>query len=136
MNTEVQAVYKRFRPIALLLAILSGAAILFGFFSSDHALKEQAFQSYLYGYVFWAGLTLGCFGFTLFHHTIRGAWGLAILRLLESGGGPVMLAIFGVLSIPLLISAADPNGLYHAWSGTGFLSAKEVARKGWYLNQG
>jgi hypothetical protein len=135
MNTEVQATFKRFGPIALLLAIAAGVATLIGLFSSDHAVKEMAFQSYLYGYVFWAGLSLGCFGFTLFHHSIRGAWGLAILRLLEAGGGPLMLAIFGVLSIPLLITVMDPGGLYHHWTGTEAAADVVLQRKAWYLNQ-
>jgi len=66
MNTEVQAMFKRFGPVAMLLALVPGGLLAFGY-STGH---EIFFQSYLYGFVFWGGLTLGCFGFTLLHQNV------------------------------------------------------------------
>jgi hypothetical protein len=132
MNTEGQAVFKRFGPVAMLLALVGAVVVAMGLFSGNAELKHHAFQSYLFGYVFWVGLTLGMFGFALLHHTIRGAWGLAVLRILEAGGGPMMLAVFGILAIPLFFGMHD---LYHHWTGPEAAQDLILQRKSWWLNE-
>lgn len=59
-------------------------------------------HGYMFGWVYWALLTFGCLGLSLLHHCARGHWGFPILRLLEAGGGPLMLGIFGALCAPIL----------------------------------
>jgi hypothetical protein len=49
------------------------------------------FPAFLFAYMFWVCLTLGCFGLMLLHHMLRGTWGLAILRLLEAGSKTLFL---------------------------------------------
>jgi len=132
MNSQVQAVFKRFGPLAMLLALVGAIVVGIGLMTGTHEARESALHSYLFGFVFWAGLALGMFGFSLLHHSIRGAWGLAVLRIFEAGGGPVMLAVFGMLSLPLLFGLHD---LYHHWAGADAAKDLVLQRKAWYLNE-
>src|SRR4051812_7062847 len=59
--------------------------------------RQQMLQSYMWGWVFWAGLAFGCFAMTLLHHSLKGSWGTAVMRIWEAGGGPVSLIGFAVL---------------------------------------
>ena len=71
---------------------LSGVGL---FLAPDHF-----FRAYLYGFVFWAGLSLGCLGLLMFHHVTGGMWGFAIRRVLEAGAWTVPL--MALLFVPLL----------------------------------
>ncbi len=132
MTSEVQAGLKKLGPLAMLLAILGGAACAYGIFALGKDGRELALQSYLFGFVFWAGLAMGCLGFTLLHHSIRGAWGLSVLRLLEAGGSATTFIVLGILAIPLLM--LGDGSPYHHWlhPDPGDLV---LSRKAWYLNQ-
>ena len=46
---------------------------------------DRAFQSWLFGWVFWIGVALGCLAIVMIHHVTGGAWGIVIRRLLEAG---------------------------------------------------
>jgi hypothetical protein len=59
-------------------------------------------HAYLYAWVFWMCLTLGCFAMTLLHGVLRGRWGLPILRVFEAGAKNLPL-IF-LLGLPILFS--------------------------------
>jgi hypothetical protein len=41
---------------------------------------EQFFRSYLFAWVFWVGLAIGCLPVQMIHHLTGGAWGLVIRR--------------------------------------------------------
>jgi hypothetical protein len=62
---------------------------------------SQFFRSYLIGYIFWVGVTLGCLGLLMLQHVISGAWGLVIRRVLEAGTRtlPLMLLLFLPIAI-------------------------------------
>ena len=50
------------------------------------ALTPRQFSiSYLTGYTFWLGLSLGCLGVTMIHHLTGGRWGFVTRRFLEAG---------------------------------------------------
>jgi hypothetical protein len=61
----------------------------------------QFFRSYLVGFMFWIGVTLGCMGLLMLQHLTGGAWGLVIRRLLEAGTRtlPLMLLLFLPIAI-------------------------------------
>lgn len=77
---------------------------------------DRAFQSYLFGYMFWFGMTVGCLGLVLLHHTVRGAWGLSILRLIEAGSSGMSLLVMAVLSGPILMKLP----VLYGWAGAEF----------------
>ncbi len=60
----------------------------------------QFFRSYLFAYVYTLGLSIGCLGILLLHHTVGGKWGVVIRRLLESGARTFPL--MAVLLLPVL----------------------------------
>ena len=71
-------------------------------------------QSYLFAYLFWSGLALGCLGIFFLHNVVGGNWGVAIRRLLESGIKTLPFVLVGV--IPILFAI---RSLY-VWAQTDF----------------
>ena len=67
-------------------------------------------QSYLFGYIFWAGLALGCLGIFLLHNVTGGNWGVVIRRFIESG--LQTLPLVAVFAIPIFFAL---NTLY-SWT--------------------
>jgi hypothetical protein len=62
---------------------------------------DQFFHSYLVGFIFWLGVSMGCLGLLMLQHLTGGAWGMVIRRILEAGTRvlPLMLLLF----IPIVI---------------------------------
>lgn len=90
---------------------------------------ERFLESYLFGYVFWTGLSLGCFGLLLLHHLVSGRWGHVIQRFLEAGVRT--LPVMAILVVPILMGT---DHLY-SWAGHGSDGAHgHVASKVAYLN--
>ena len=56
-------------------------------------------QSYLFAYLFWSGLALGCLGIFFLHNVVGGNWGVAIRRLLESGVKTLPFVLVAVVPI-------------------------------------
>jgi hypothetical protein len=110
VNSEKAA---RFQNLALGAGILGTGLCAFAFFSD----REHLFQSYLWAYQYWLGLTLGSLGFLLLHQLVGGNWVRAIRKILEASASnlPLMLVLF----IPLLLNLsqiypwAKPEGLPH-----------------------
>ena len=92
--------------------------------------RQQFFQSYLFAYVFWLGIGLGCLGIVMLHNLSGGAWGMAIRRLLESGMNT--LPLLALLFVPLLFGLPD---LYE-WARPEAVAESAVLRhKAGYLNR-
>lgn len=76
---------------------------------------EQFLRSYLFGYLFWVGITLGCLALMLLQYLVRGSWGIPIQRLLEAGARtlPLMALLFIpiLLSLPVLYEWARPQAV-------------------------
>jgi hypothetical protein len=80
-------------------ALMAGAAGLLASLVGAFFQPEQFFRSYLLGYLFWAGIPVGCLSLIMIHHLTGGIWGLVIRRLLEAGSRTVPLA--ALLFVPL-----------------------------------
>ncbi len=125
----VEETYQRFarlRQTALTVGIL---ALLVSAGGYAIAGKTQFYRSYHFAYMVWMCLTLGMFGLTLLHHTVRGSWGLPILRFLEAGAStlPLMLVLF----LPIV---AGMSVLY-PWAQPEVVQASEhLQHKTGYLN--
>lgn len=94
--------------------------------------QAQFFQSYLFGFVFWMLLTLGCYGLVLLHHTVRGQWSVPLLRIWEAGGGATMLITMAVLFAPVVLGLSE---IYH-WTDKHAPFDKLLEAKRWWLNDG
>src|SRR5271165_4708206 len=64
--------------------------------------QKVFFQAYLYGWMFWISMTIGCFGFMLLHNFVRGSWGFPVIRLFEAGAK--MMPIMGIAFLPILFA--------------------------------
>lgn len=117
-------------PAGGLLGILGLLALLFGL--AGEATRVATAQAYLWGWTFWAAVALGCLGLTMLHHAIRATWGLSVIRLLEAGGGPISLAVTGLLIIPIVIFLPE----IFPWASPENAHEHIVHAKAWYLNKG
>jgi hypothetical protein len=110
----------------LLLAGAAGGVLSLVGLWSDPA---QFFQSYLTGYMFVLGLTLGCLALGMVHQLSGGAWGVVIRRPIGAAARvlPVMTALF----LPILF------GLHHLyeWTDADVVARDELLQhKQLYLN--
>jgi hypothetical protein len=88
---------------------------IFGFLN-----KEQFFRSYLYAYVYWLLIPLGCMAILMLHHLSGGWWGYPIRRLLEAATRT--FALMAVLFVPVWF------GMSHLFPWT------QTPIKAWFLN--
>lgn len=99
---------------ALLVGIAGTLLALTGFVLD----REQFLRSYLYAYVYWIGMALGCTAILLLHHVVGGKWGMVIRRMCEAGARTlpfmIVLLIPVLLSIPTLYIWARPEALHDA----------------------
>lgn len=113
MNVESRPVLARLQIAGVIAAVLGliGCALAFG---QDAKVFQQ---SYLFGFVFWYNLSLGCLGVSLLHHSIRARWSLPVLRFFEAGSSllPYILLLFipVLLWLPNLYPWAAPDAAAH-----------------------
>ena len=90
---------------------------------------EAFYHSYLFGYIFWLSIALGCFGILMLHHLVSGQWGHAIQRIVEAGART--LPLMALLFVPIALGL----GHLYPWSQADHAAASEViAKKSSYLN--
>src|SRR5690242_8780257 len=98
LPADFPAGYHRLRTLALIAGAAGLVLSAIGYFvdSQDFA------TSYLFGYFFWFGITIGCLGWLCVHHLTGGNWGRSIQRIAESAAMnlPLMFVLF--LPLPLL----------------------------------
>jgi hypothetical protein len=116
---------ERFRRPALLVgAVALAVCAVGGFFQPD-----QFFRSYLFAFLFWAGIALGCMAVAMLHHVTGGAWGLAIRRPLESGMRT--LPLVAILFVPIALGV----GRIYEWANPEAVAADPILEhKSLYLN--
>jgi hypothetical protein len=107
---------------ALFAALLGGLACLFGLALDP----QQFFRSYLFAYLFWAGLSVGCMSIVMIHHLSGGLWGLVIRRLLEAGTRTFL--VVALLFLPIALGV----GRLYPWVHPG--NDKLLQFKAVYLN--
>src|SRR5579862_8872515 len=80
--------------------------------------REQFLRSYLFGYLYWLGMAVGCLGILLLHHTVGGKWGMMIRRMCEAGARTlpymIVLLIPVLLNLPALYPWARPEAAHDA----------------------
>jgi hypothetical protein len=114
------------RKKALIVGLVFGGLAIVGYLQ-DH---EQFFRSYLLGFVYWTGLSLGCLALLMMHHLAGGRWGFAIRRLLEAGTRT--LGLMFVLSLPVILLGM--HELYE-WTHEDVVAADPIlTQKASFLN--
>src|SRR5216117_4130369 len=125
MNSALQARISRVQLVVLIIGSVALAATICGAFINT----RQFFFSYLFGCLFWLGLSLGCFIVTMIHQLTGGRWGYPTRRFLEAWFMvlPVMLVLF----IPLFFGLAD---LYPWARATDVISDPILRQRHGYQN--
>jgi len=111
-NAPLSRIDRGFMTAGVLLLIIGGIAAAIGLMGGKDMMSTLA-QSYMFAWVFWACMTMGCFGLSLLFHVTRGRWGKPVLRIFEAGGGPVALALTFLALIPIVTVFKDT--LYGGW---------------------
>ncbi len=113
------------RCLAIGIATLLVAAAL-GVMAPDRFAS-----AYLLGYLFWAGIAVGCLGLLMLHHLAGGRWTYVVQRLLEAGART--LPLVALLFLPILLNL---NRLY-LWARPEAVAAQHLLQhKQPYLNVG
>src|SRR5579871_300944 len=90
--------------------------------------REQFLRSYLFAYLVWTGMAVGCTGILLLHHVVGGKWGMVIRRMCEAGSRT--LPYMAILLIPVLLGM---RALY-VWTRPEALQDANIQSKAAYLN--
>jgi len=90
--------------------------------------REQFFRSYLFAYLYWTGMALGCLAILLMHHVVGGKWGMLIRRLCEAGART--LPFMGLLLVPILFGM----GTLYSWARPQAAHDAIIQSKAPYLN--
>jgi hypothetical protein len=90
----------------------------------------QFFRSYLFGFLFWIDIAVGCLSLALIHNLTGGMWGLAIRRILEAGTRT--LPWMALLFLPLAFGLPQ----VYEWARPEALQDDLLRKKALYLNRG
>ena len=116
----------RYQRIALVVGLVGLVAGVIGAFTGS---LDRFFQSYLFSFMFWLGLSLGSLGFLMIHYLTGSRWGLTIRRVNEAAASTLWL--MAILFIPLLFNL---RGLY-LWARPEVVQADPILQlKSVYLN--
>jgi hypothetical protein len=124
-SEQLQTQLERIQKLALIVGVAALALCGVGVTLN----KAQFFQSYLFGYLFWFGIAVGCFSVVALHHLVGGGWGFVIQRILEAGSRtlPLMLILF----VPLFFGMRD----LYLWARPEAVVGDEILhQKAPYLN--
>jgi hypothetical protein len=111
--------FDRWRRTCLAIGAAGLFLTLIGLFVS----RDQFFRSYLWAFLFWFSIGLGCLPLLMLYHLVGGAWGFTIRRIIESGTRT--LPVMALLFIPILFGI---HNLYE-WSDAGAVAHSELLQK-------
>lgn len=124
MNPTFLARLNHVQRVSLLLGIVGVLACILGAFIQTH----RFFISYLFGYLFWLGLTLGCLTVTMIHNLTGGRWGYPLRRFLEAGFST--LPVMALLFVPIFFGLRT----LYPWARPEEAAIDEVIRsRGFYM---
>jgi hypothetical protein len=106
-----------FGPVLGIGIVLGGVSIAGAFYS-----PSDFFRSYLMGYLFWIGLTLGSMAVVMMQYLTAGAWGIVTRRTLESATRTLPLCAILFIHI-----AAGIPKLY-VWAHKDLVNAEYLLR--------
>jgi len=125
VSAELRADLRAWRTRAAIVGVLGAVLCAAGFFHSP----TQFYRSYLWSYLFVAGLSVGSLTWLMLQYLTGGAWGVVVRRPCEAAART--LPLVALMFAPILIGI--PN-LYQ-WSHAKIVAADELLQhKHVYLN--
>ena len=120
----------RQKRLRLSLAVL-GVLLLVLSVATGISQRRQFAFSYLFAWVFWVGLSLGCLSVTMIHQLTGGRWGFPTRRFLEAGG--MTLPLMLILLLPVFFFQRE----LYAWARPAEVASDPLLhRRAAYLNPG
>jgi hypothetical protein len=119
MNEQVLSRVKQLQMVFLAVGLLALGLTFVGAFSN----RTQFFFSYLFGCLFWLGLSLGCFLVTMIHQLAGGRWGYPTRRFLEAGF--LVLPLMLILFVPVFFGLPE----LYPWARPAEVAADKVLRQ-------
>jgi hypothetical protein len=117
---------KRIQQVALVVGLMASAIAIAGLILGG---LEAFFQAYLFSYLYWLGITLGCLVFAMLQLLVGGRWGTPVRRLLEAGSKTLWL--MAGLFIPILLGLR----ILYPWANPEVLAEHPLPSfRGNYLN--
>ncbi|PQV64623.1 quinol:cytochrome c oxidoreductase quinone-binding subunit 2 [Abditibacterium utsteinense] len=95
------------------------------------------FQSYLYAFMFWFGVTIGSMAWLMGHHVTGGGWGFILRRPLEAATRcwPYILGMFVPIIIAMFLSMPDGHHGLYEWADPKIVAGDRIlTAKSGYLN--
>ncbi len=127
ISGPLQREVKKYIRVAVVIGVLLSIASVLGAFASP----GDFYRSYLMGYLFWIGISLGSLAIVMMQYLTGGAWGTVTRRTLESASRT--LPLLALLFIPIAIGIPH---LYD-WSHADLVSREFVLRhRHAYMNAG
>ena len=99
-NYQAPADLSRYRTIALGV----GGIALIIWAAGTYFNVEQGLRSWLLGFIFWGGITIGGIGITMLQYLTGGAWGVVIRRIVEAASR--VLPLVFLMWLPLAIGVS------------------------------
>jgi hypothetical protein len=125
LSERPTGVLAKLRTRGMMMGAIGMAAMVFGFFTLDRTLF---FQSYLIGFVFWMGITMGSLAMLMLQYLTGGAWGLFARRVFEASSRNVV--IMAVLFIPIAMNLP----VLYPWARPDAVNDPVIQSKIAYLN--
>ena len=119
MTSELPNSVRITQWVALIVGLLGLAACGVGAWFQT----QEFFQGYLFGLLFWVGLSLGCLTVAMLHYLTGGRWGYPVRRFLEAGFSNLPLLL--VLFVPVLIG----QHYLYPWANPILVATDKVLRK-------
>jgi hypothetical protein len=127
---ELRSRFDYVQRVAFICGALGLALVILFSFHSEHS-RLQFFRSYLFAFVYWISIPLGCQAILMMHHLTGGWWGYPIRRLLEAGTRT--LFVMAILFIPVLLGLSR----LYLWDQPAAAAADPLIQyKRPYLNAG
>ena len=125
MTDDLVLRFTNLQRVALIVGVVGLGLLAFGAFLNP----EGFFESYLYGFLFWLGLSLGCFFILMVQYVAGGPWGAMVRRPMEAG--IMVLPVLALLFIPLYFGMTY---LYEWTDAEAVASSTFLVEKTEYLN--
>ena len=109
----------RIQRIAVVVGGVGVLGCVVGFLQN----REQFFQSYLVGWVFWLAIAVGCLAWSMIQHLTAGGWGLVMRRSFEAGSRTLPLLV--LLFLPFLFGMGE----LFSWARPEVLEHDELLQK-------
>ena len=97
-----------------------GGAFLLALVVGSLLDRDQFFRSYLFGWLFWLGIAVGCLGLAMLSQLTGGLWGLVPRRVHEAAART--LPALAVLFVPVLLGLSS----LYVWARPEVVAADEI----------